>query len=89
MSARKTRSRISKGRGSLKGALNKDTGGPAAANAGSDDSLVETLDRVLSRGVVVSGEVVISVAEIPLVYVGVQALVASVESAREAIGQHA
>lgn len=89
MSARTTRSRISKGRGSLKGVLKKDSAGPTTVNSGSQDSLVETLDRVLSRGVVVSGEVVISVAEIPLVYVGVQALVASVESAREAIEHHA
>ena len=89
MSARAPRSRISKGRGSLKGVLKKDTSVPTTVNTRAADSLVETLDRVLSRGIVVSGEVVISVAEIPLVYVGVQALVASVESAREAIEQGA
>lgn len=43
-------------------------------------TLSETLDRVLARGVVVSAEVVLSVAEIPLVYVGLQALVSSVET---------
>lgn len=49
-------------------------------------TLVDTLDRVLDRGVVVHGEVVISVAEIPLIYVGLQALVSSVETASAALG---
>ncbi|MEM7621580.1 MAG: gas vesicle protein [Planctomycetota bacterium] len=44
-------------------------------------SLAETLDRVLARGIVARAEVVLSVAEIPLVYVGLQALVSSVETA--------
>ncbi|MEM7622239.1 MAG: gas vesicle protein [Planctomycetota bacterium] len=48
-------------------------------------TLVETLDRVLERGIVVQGEVVISVAEVPLIYVGLQALVSSVETAAQAI----
>ena len=55
------------------------------AGGGGDVTLIEALDRVLSRGVVVRGEVVIAVANIPLVYLGVHALVSSVETARRAM----
>lgn len=44
-------------------------------------SLCETLDRVLNKGVVLAGEVVISVADIDLIYLNVQALLTSVETA--------
>jgi len=43
-------------------------------------TLVEILDRVLNKGVVVSGDVVISVADVDLVYVGLRLLVTSVEN---------
>lgn len=43
-------------------------------------SLPELLDRVLTKGAVVVGEVVISVAGIDLVYLGVNLVVASVET---------
>ena len=45
-------------------------------------SLCEVLDRVLNTGVVVVGEVVISVAEIDLIYLNLQLLLTSVETAR-------
>jgi len=44
-------------------------------------SLCETLDRVLNKGVVVVGEVVISVADIDLIYLGLQLVLTSVETA--------
>lgn len=44
-------------------------------------SLCEALDRMLNTGVVVAGEVVISVADIDLVYLNVQLLLASIETA--------
>ena len=47
-------------------------------------SLCETLDRVLNKGVVVAGEVVISVADIDLIYLGLQLVLTSVETARQA-----
>lgn len=46
-------------------------------------SLCETLDRVLNKGVVVAGEIVISVAEIDLIYLGLQVTLTSVETANE------
>jgi hypothetical protein len=44
-------------------------------------SLCEALDRMLNQGVVVAGEVVISVADIDLIYLNLQALLTSVETA--------
>jgi hypothetical protein len=60
-------------------------GTDASAVPRSDEeriSLCETLDRVLNKGVVIGGEVVISVADIDLVYLGVKAVLTSVETAR-------
>ncbi|MBI5242779.1 MAG: gas vesicle protein K [Elusimicrobia bacterium] len=45
-----------------------------------DVTLLEILDRVMDKGVVTSGDVVISVADVDLVYVGLRALVSSVET---------
>jgi hypothetical protein len=45
-------------------------------------SLSEVLDRVLAKGAVVAGEVVISVAGIELVYLGLNLVLTSVETAR-------
>jgi Gas vesicle protein len=49
-------------------------------------TLCETLDRVLNKGVVLAGEIIISVADIDLVYLNVQVLLASVETACRAHG---
>ena len=46
-------------------------------------SLCETLDRVLNKGVVVAGQVVISVADVDLIYLGLQVVLTSVETARK------
>jgi hypothetical protein len=46
-------------------------------------SLCETLDRVLNKGAVVAGEVTISVADIDLIYLGLQIMISSVEASRD------
>lgn len=51
----------------------------------TDLSLLETLDHVLDRGLVIAGEITISVADIDLIFVGLNVLVSSVESAREVL----
>jgi len=43
-------------------------------------SLAETLDRVLNKGVVLAGEVTLSVADIDLLYLGLNAIITSVET---------
>jgi gas vesicle structural protein len=45
-------------------------------------SLCEALDRVLNKGAVIAGEVTISVANVDLIYLGLQVILASVETAR-------
>lgn len=42
-------------------------------------ALLELLDRVLDKGVVVAGDLTISVADIDLIYVGLRLLLCSVE----------
>jgi hypothetical protein len=45
-------------------------------------SLCETLDRVLNKGAVIAGDVIISVADIDLLYLGVNLVVTSIETMR-------
>ncbi|MCX6601902.1 MAG: gas vesicle protein [bacterium] len=46
-------------------------------------TLCEALDRVLNKGAVVVGDLTISVANIDLIYLGLQVILSSVETARE------
>ena len=45
-------------------------------------SLCETLDRVLNKGAVIAGDVIISVADIDLLYLGLNLVVTSIETMR-------
>jgi hypothetical protein len=49
-------------------------------------SICEALDRVLNKGVVLAGEITISVADVDLLYLGLQLVLTSIESARESMG---
>jgi hypothetical protein len=51
----------------------------------SDLSLLETLDHVLNRGLVIAGEITISVADIDLIFIGLNVMVSSVETAQEVL----
>ena len=48
-------------------------------------SLLETLDHVLNRGLVIAGEITISVANIDLIFIGLNVMVSSVETAQEVL----
>ena len=48
-------------------------------------SLLETLDHVLDRGLVIAGEITISVADIDLIFLGLNVLASSVETAHEVL----
>ncbi|MCF7966812.1 gas vesicle protein [Methylobacter sp. Wu8] len=50
-------------------------------------SLCEALDRILNKGAVVVADVTISVANIDLIYLSLQALVASVETGKRLRGR--
>ena len=51
-------------------------------------SLADLLDRLLDHGVVVHGELTLGVAGVDLIYVGVRALVSSVETAERYMLHH-
>lgn len=46
-------------------------------------SLCETLDRILNTGVVVAGDIVISVADIDLLYIDLRCMLAAVKCISE------
>jgi Gas vesicle protein len=71
---------------------------PTAVSAERDVALVDLVDRLLGGGVVIAGDITLSVADVDLVYVGLRALVSSVATAEEngvmprmgdAFGKHA
>jgi hypothetical protein len=45
-----------------------------------DITLLEVLDRVLDKGVVISGDIIISLANVDLIYLGLRVLLSSVET---------
>jgi len=51
----------------------------------TDLSLLETLDHVLNRGLVIAGEITIAVADIDLIFIGLNVMVSSVETAHEVL----
>lgn len=51
-------------------------------------TLVELVDRVLNKGVVVAGDITLAVADVDLVYVGLRVLLASVGT-MERLQEHA
>ena len=48
-----------------------------------DVALLELLDRVIDHGVVLVGDITISVADVDLIYIGLRILLTSVERAEE------
>ena len=60
-----------------------------AADHGEDETalqkeatLLDLVDRLLDKGVVLTGDVTLSVADVDLVYVGLRVLISSVEAAQ-------
>ena len=52
-------------------------------------TLLELLDRVLDKGVVLSGDITLSVADVDLVYVGLRVLLSSIDAAERSRGGEA
>jgi pentapeptide MXKDX repeat protein len=55
----------------------------STAIAEREVALVDLVDRLLGGGVVIAGDITLSVADVDLVYVGLRALVSSVATAEE------
>ena len=56
-------------------------------NEDEELSLLETLDHVLDHGLVIAGEVTIAVAEVDLVFLGLNVLLGSVETVDRVLGE--
>ncbi len=50
-------------------------------------SLVELVNRVLDRGVVITGDITLSVAGVDLVYLGLSAVLTSISTARRTLSR--
>ena len=49
-------------------------------DSSKDITILELLDRVLNKGVILTGDIVISIADIDLIYLGVKLMLSSVET---------
>lgn len=58
-------------------------GTPESALSGGDARLVDLVDGLLNHGVVLHGEIWLSVADIDLVYLGLSAVLATPDKIRE------
>ena len=61
----------------MTGERSGDSGGPE-----EEVTLLELLDRLLDKGVVLSGDITLSVADVDLVYLSLRLLLSSTEAAR-------
>lgn len=55
--------------------------------AGEDLALVDLVDRLIDGGVVLTGDVVLSVADVDLVYLGLRLVLAPAHRVRSVAGQ--
>jgi hypothetical protein len=60
--------------------------GVARALHDRDVSLLDLVDRLLDGGVVIHGDITLAVADVDLVYVGLRALIASVDTIERETG---
>jgi gas vesicle structural protein len=61
----------------------------SSLESGEGTSLVDLINRVLDKGVVITGHVTISVAGVDLVYLGLNAVLTSVSGARRRVREGA
>ena len=58
----------------------------ARTRAAREIALVDLIDRLLDGGVVIHGDITLAVADVDLLYVGLRALVSSVEAMERQLG---
>lgn len=56
-------------------------------DSGKNVTLVDALDKVIEKGAVVNGEVVISIADVDLIFVGLRLILTSISKAEEVSGK--
>jgi hypothetical protein len=57
-----------------------------APGAAPEPTILQALDKLLDKGVALDGQIVISLGGVDLVYIGLRALLASVETAGRCLG---
>ena len=57
----------------------------ASTSSSNDVALVDLLDRVIGGGVVVSGDIVLGIADVDLVYLGLRLVLAPAHEVEESI----
>jgi hypothetical protein len=62
---------------------------PAESSLDEQVTLLELVDRVLNSGVIINGDITLSVADVDLVYVGLRLLLASAGTLDEQRGEAA
>lgn len=48
-----------------------------------DITLLELLDRLLNKGIVITGDLILSIANVDLIYISLKLLISSVEALRQ------
>jgi hypothetical protein len=66
--------------------VRRSSASSARARHEREVSLLDLVDRLLDGGVVIHGDITLAVADVDLLYVGLRALVASVETMERKVG---
>jgi len=61
--------------------------GPAGLFADADSTLLDLVDNILTKGVVIDAEIVLGLAGVDLVYVRLSALVSAADKIRRVLAQ--
>ena len=68
--------------------MTENTGTDILSDFQDDElSLFEMLDHVLTKGIVIAGEITIAVADVDLLYLGVNILAGSIDTINKVLGQ--
>ena len=73
-------------RGARESSLARQAANRGRATRNREVALVDLIDRLLDGGVVIHGDITLAVADVDLLYVGLRALVASVETMERDLG---
>ncbi len=82
-----TESGGSKSLTAFRGSLLEDEPSFWEGQTGDQYALVDLVNRLLDRGVVITGDITISVAGVDLAYLGLSAVLTSVSTARRTMGR--
>jgi hypothetical protein len=63
--------------------IGHSTGGGGIVHSTGGDSLADVLERVLDKGIVIAGDIRISIVDVELLTINIRLLVASVDRAKE------